>query len=155
MPDFPLTVDWRALDALLADAVSGERVHELMRLAHPGHMLSYARLVAPADTAVLLWRIVNHEARHPEHASDATLVPCLPLSEMGHRIEWEDESDLALEHAWMLAQNVLPSDEELGRRLDSARATQAALRHSGNARVMHQLALIDAGRHPRGSGPEK
>jgi hypothetical protein len=143
----PLTVDWRALDVLLADACAGIRVHELMRLGYPGDMLFYAHFTASGDPG-LFWNIIDHDAQYPERSRDLALIPCQPLYELGSRVEWEDESDLALEHAWMLAQNAMPPDDELRHRLELARAAQARARASSDPLVAYELALMDASRHP-------
>ncbi len=143
----PLTIDWRALDVLLADAAAGIRVHELMRITYPGDMLFYAHFTASGDPG-LYWNIIDHAAQYPDRSRDPALIPCQPLYEFGSRIEWEDESDLALEHAWMQAQNAMPPDDELRRRLELARAAQARLRVSEDPFVIRELALMDASRHP-------
>jgi hypothetical protein len=147
MTNPPLTVDWRALGVLLADAAAGARVHELMRLACPGDLLFYAHFTASGDPG-LFWRIIDHGAQYPAPARDPALIPCQRLYECGSHVEWEDESDLALEHAWMQAQNAMPPDHELRHRMDAVRAAQAGMRASDHALVAYELALIDAGRHP-------
>ncbi len=142
-----LSLDWRALEVLLIDAATGIRVHELMRLARPGDLLHYAHLSTREDPT-LLWKIINYGVEFPDYRRDPVRVPCLPLLEKGRRIFWDDEPNDVMESAWRAARDAMPSNEALRDRFNAACAAQARIRASAHPLVIHELALMDAMRHP-------
>ena len=148
--DFIVAVDARPLAALIADASCGHRVYELMTITRPGDILSYLWLTYErVDDQVVEWveryshseAVLDYEDKQPMRA--------LPFVRFDRCFKWLGDDMQAFEALWRQNRESVFWIEKMRDLLALVRTAQGRLRQCGDFLIEHEVAMIDAGGHPR------